>query len=651
MRADGCGLVIDRRELGVKFLQFAATLAIGASELHGSELKTRRGQHKIIVERDVKLMTRDKVALATDIYRPAGNDGKPLPGQFATILERTPYGKSQATTRHASIEVAEILASHGYVVIYQDCRGRGKSEGEYVKYLSDGNDGHDCCAWIVTQPWSNGRIGTMGLSYAAHTQAALASAGAPGVVAMYMDSGGFSNAFQGGIRQGGAFELKQATWAFSQAVEAPEVRDDPVKLAALKAVDIKAWFAQMPWKRGHSPLSLVPEYEDYVFDQWEHGTFDDYWQQPGIYAAGYYDRFPDVAVTIISSWYDPYPRTATENYLGLKARGRGVQRLVLGPWTHGNRELTYSGNVDFGPAATFAGNVATSYLDAKLDWFDRHLKAEKRAASADPEVRLFVMGGGSGRRRSDGRMDHGGKWRAERAWPIDRARAAPHYLHADGSLSTDKPRMAKSSKTFLYDPQHPVPTIGGTVTSGQPVMIGGAFDQREGPEFFGSRMPYRPLSERPDILVFQTAPLLIDVEVTGPIEANLWVSSDCPDTDFTIKLIDLYPPNADYPEGYAMNLTDGILRCRYRRSWTRPSLMQPSKFYKIRVAAFPTSNHFKAGHRIRLDISSSNFPHFDLNPNTGEPEGRASRFRVATNRVAMDRTRPSHVILPIITAV
>lgn len=645
------GISIDRRELGVRFLQFAAALGIGASRLHAAELKTRRGPHKIVVERDISLLTRDKVALATDIYRPAGNDGKPLPGQFPVILERTPYGKSQATTRHASTEVAEVLASHGYVVIYQDCRGRGKSGGEYVKYLSDGNDGFDCCAWIVAQPWSNGRIGTMGLSYAAHTQAALASAGAPGVVAMFMDSGGFSNAFQGGIRQGGAFELKQATWAFSEAVDAPDVRNDPVKLSALKAVDIKAWFANMPWKRGNSPLSLVPEYEDYVFDQWERGTFDDYWQQLGIYAAGYYDRFADVAVTMMSSWYDPYPRTVTENYLGLKARGRGVQRLVLGPWTHGNRELTYSGNVDFGTAATFSGNVSTSYLDFKLDWFNRHLKAEDRIGSVDPEVQLFVMGGGSGRRRSDGRMDHGGKWRAERSWPIERTRAAPYYLHADGRLSPDQPRIAKSAKTFLYDPQHPVPTIGGTVTSGQPVMIGGAFDQREGSDFFGSRMPYRPLSERPDILVFQTEPLLTDVEVTGPVEATLWVSSDCPDTDLTIKLIDLYPPNADYPEGYAMNVTDGILRCRYRRSWSRPSLMQPGKFYKVRVAAFPTSNLFAAGHRIRLDISSSNFPHFDLNPNTGEPEGRPSEFRIATNRVAMDRKRPSHVILPIITAV
>jgi uncharacterized protein len=181
-------------------------------------------------------------------------------------------------------------------------------------------------------------------------------------------------------------------------------------------------------------------------------------------------------------------------------------------------------------------------------------------------------------------------------------------------------------------------------------MVGGAFDQREGRRFFGSTEPYRPLAERRDVLVFQTEPLDEDVEVTGPITAHLWISSDCPDTDFTAKLIDVYPPNSDYPEGFAMNLTDGILRVRYRDAWERPSLMVPGTIYRVRVDAFPTSNLFRRGHRIRVDISSSNFPHFDVNPNTGEPEGRAREMRVARNRVYMDRQRPSHAVLPIIPA-
>jgi putative CocE/NonD family hydrolase len=193
-----------------------------------------------------------------------------------------------------------------------------------------------------------------------------------------------------------------------------------------------------------------------------------------------------------------------------------------------------------------------------------------------------------------------------------------------------------------------VPTIGGTVTSGQPMMVGGAFDQREGPRFFGSAEPYRPLADRADVLVFQTPPLDGDVEVTGPVEAELWISSNCPDTDFTIKLVDVCPPSADYPNGFAMNVTDGILRVRYRDSWEHPQLMTPGAVYKIRVTAFPTSNLFKRGHRIRLDVSSSNFPHFDANSNTGEPEARATSTRVAMNRVYVDATRPSNVILPLI---
>ncbi|MBL8548799.1 MAG: CocE/NonD family hydrolase [Hyphomonadaceae bacterium] len=632
---------INRRQVALRLLQLAAFLALPRSA--GAAVPA--GPFGVEVERDMMIAMRDHVRLATDIYFPT-TDGRRTPGPFPAILERTPYGKSQAGDRHASIAVAETLASQGYVVVYQDCRGRGGSEGAYVKYLSDGADGYDCCAWILSQAWSNGRIGTMGLSYAAHTQAALASAGAPGITAMFMDSGGFSNAYQGGIRQGGAFELKQATWAFNQMLEAPEIRSDPAMLAALRAIDLKDWFARMPWTRGHSPLSLAPEYEDYVFDQWEHGAFDDYWRQVGIYAQGYYDRFPDAAIMMLSSWYDPYPRTVTDNYLGLKARGNRKQALVLGPWTHGDRERTYAGDVDFGPQAAFAGNVAESYLAFKLRWFDRHLK---NADGADePDVRLFVMGGGSGRRNPDGRLDHGGSWRTEPAWPLARARKTPFFLHADGALRLMRPKTPNASRSYDYDPRAPVPSIGGGITSGAPIMAGGAFDQREAPQFFGATPPYTPLADRPDVLVFQTAPLESDVEVTGPIQATLWIASNCPDTDFTIKLIDVHPPSEDYPDGYAMNITDGILRCRYRNSWEHPRLMRPNTIHRIKIEAFPTSNLFKTGHRIRLDVSSSNFPHFDANPNTGEPEGRWTRTRVATNRVFLDARRPSHVTLPVV---
>ncbi|MEK7402198.1 MAG: CocE/NonD family hydrolase [Gemmatimonadota bacterium] len=220
------------------------------------------------VHSDIMVPMRDGVRLATDAYIPDGD------GQWPVILERTPYGKATPSRSERTPEnpkplgraaVADFFVWRGYVVVYQDCRGRYKSDGEFVKYLSDGNDGYDTCEWILKQPWCNGRIGTMGLSYAAHAQGALGSAGAPGVTAMFLDSGGFSNAYQGGIRQGGAFELKQATWAFNNAEESPEIQRDSVKLAALKAIDIKDWFRRLPWKRDESPVTLAKEYEDYLW--------------------------------------------------------------------------------------------------------------------------------------------------------------------------------------------------------------------------------------------------------------------------------------------------------------------------------------------------------------------------------------------------
>ena len=640
---DGGGL--SRRE-------FAAVMLSAAGGLLASRTAAAESpESEYTLHSDVMVTMRDGVRLATDIYVPK------RAGRFPVILERTPYDKTAPSRSERTpsnprpmsrAKVADFFVRRGYVVAYQDVRGRYKSEGAFVKYLSDGNDGYDTCAWILKQPWCDGRIGTMGLSYAAHTQGALGSAGAPGVAAMFLDSGGFSNAYQGGIRQGGAFELKQATWAYNNALESPEIARDPAKLGAMKAIDIRDWFRRMPWRRGASPVSLAPEYEDYLFEQWEHGVFDDYWKQLGIYAQGFYDPFVDAAMAHMSSWYDAYARTATDNYVGLSTRKRGPVHLIMGPWTHGDRQLTYAGDVDFGPMATVDGNLAPDFLTLRLRWFDRWLNGVANGVDAEPRVRLFVMGGGSGRKNAAGRMDHGGSWRSESDWPIPNTRWTRYYMHRDGTLSPDAPAEDSAWKQYDFDPRHPVPTIGGTVTSGQPVMVGGAFDQREGPRFFGSREPYRPLAERADVLVFQTPPLEEDVEVTGPLAFNLWISSNCPDTDFTAKLIDLYPPNADYPDGFAMNLTDGILRVRYRDSWERPTLMVPGTVYQIRIDAFPTSNLFQRGHRIRLDVSSSNFPHFDVNPNTGEPEGRARAWRVATNRVYLDRERASYVVLPII---
>lgn len=612
--------------------------------------------YQVVLESNLSVVTRDGVRLATDVYRPA-RDGRAVSGRFPVLMERTPYGRNVTSFRDFTAadskpmtraEVAAIYVRRGYVVIFQDCRGRYGSGGEFIKYVNEGADGFDTCRWILAQPWSDGQIGTFGLSYAAHTQVALACLNAPGLKSMFVDCGGFSNAYQDGIRQGGAFELKQVTWAFNLGLESPEAQASPVLSAGLKAIDLKAWFASMPWKRGHTPLSLLPGYEAYVYEQWEHGVFDAYWKRPGLWAAGYYSTFPDVAMVHMSGWYDPYSRTATDNYVGLARRGRRPVRLILGPWTHGARSTSHSGDVEFGPGSTLDALGRSNYFEQRLAWFDQTMKGLPAAEEFVPVVHLFVMGGGSGRRTHDGRLDHGGRWRTETDWPIPDRRETAFYLDSAGGLTTHAPEASSASVSFDFDPKRPVPTIGGAVTSGEPLMRAGAFDQRTGPDIYGAAPPYLPLEARPDVLVFESEPLETDVEVTGDITAHLWIASDAVDTDFTVKLLDVYPPSADYPDGFALNLTDGIRRCRYRDSWTQPTPMQPGTVYKVTVEAFPTSNLFKKGHRIRLDVSSSNFPRFDVNPNTGAPEGEGLTTRVARNTVLLDAGRPSHVVLPII---
>ena len=619
------------------------------------------------VERGTMVAMRDGVRLATDIYRPLRN-GQPVTEPLPVILERTPYGRDRTSRAERTAaraepftreEVAAYFVRHGYVVVYQDCRGRFGSEGTFVKYLSDAADGFDTIAWLIQQEWCNRLVGTMGLSYAAHTQAAAASLNPPGLAAMFLDSGGFSNAFHSGIRQGGAFELKQATWAFTNAKERPAVQADPVAKAALAATDIRAWFRRMPWKRGHSPLTVTPEYEDYLFEQWASECWGPYWQQAGIWAEGFYDQFSDVPQVHMSSWYDPYTRTASDNYQALSRRKRGPVRLILGPWTHGDRSQPHAGDVDFGPNATLDGSLAEDFLALRLRWFDRWMRGVDNGVQDEPAVRYFRMGGGSGRRNDAERLDHGGVWRQAADWPLPTARVTPFYLLPDGSLSEVGPPVAggpdvaatSAGRSFDSDPRRPVPTIGGNISSGQPVMVGGGFDQVESQHVFGAEPPYLPLASRPDVLVFSTAPLTEDVEVTGPTAVHLWVSSNCPDTDITVKLIDQYPPSADYPHGFALNLCDGILRLRFRDSWEAPSLLTPGQVYAVTVQPFPTSNLFRRGHRIRLDIAGSNFPHFDVNPNTGGLPGFDQTARIATTTIHMSAEHPSHLLLPVVDSV
>ncbi|NVJ99428.1 MAG: CocE/NonD family hydrolase [Alphaproteobacteria bacterium] len=607
---------------------------------------------------DVMVAMRDGVHLATDVYLPCafsdGAEGKSWP----VLMERTPYNKqglnrSEKSVAHPSAqsrtEIARWFAQHGYVVVMQDCRGRYGSEGTFSKYLNEAEDGFDTMAWIVSQSWCNGKIGTFGVSYGAHTQISAACLNPPGLSCMFMDSGGFASAYHGGIRRGGAFEMKQVTWAYKHALLSPKTQADPKRREALESVVLSDWFHDLPWSPGHSPLSAAPEYEAYLFEQWQNGTYGAYWQRLGLSALDHYQDMPDIPVMILNSWYDPYVATSVTNYAGLKEGRHSPVFLTMGPWTHGQRSFSHAGDVDFGDDAIFEEHFGQTYLEYRLAWFDRYLKG-KNSSQFDEEkpVELFVMGGGHGHADRSGRLKHGGNWHSFTDWPLVTSRATPFYLEESGRLGRHAPTQREAYQEYIYDPRQPTPTIGGAVTSGEPLMSGGAYDQREQDKFFGCVSPGRDLKDRPDVISFETPALDQDLAVAGPISAKLWISSDCPDTDFVVKLIDVHPANPDFPEGFAMNITDGILRARYREDQSVPALLEQGKIYEVDIELFATANLFKKGHRVRIDIASSNFPHFDFNPNTGEPDGAWATTIRAKNRVFMDQKRPSRILLPVL---
>lgn len=597
------------------------------------------------VRRTEYVTTRDGERLATDVYLPQGA------GPFPVLLERTPYGRRG--TNHADYskasgsplckaEVARLFTAAGFGYVIQDCRGRFDSSGVFEKYIHEADDGLDTLAWLRGQPWCDGHVGTVGFSYGAHVQTAIAASAPPGLEAMFVDSGGFSSAYHNGIRQGGAYELKQLTWAFKHAKLAAAKRLSDAERAALDRIDIRDWMGKV-WTKGNSPISAVPEYEAYIIEQWQHEVFDDFWRRPELYALGHHHAFPDIPMLFMSSWYDPYALTASENYLGLTAAKRGRVQLVLGPWIHGRRSESHAGAVDFGEAACLDGNLAPDNFELKRAWFERSLRGAPATDHLSSPVTLFVMGGGPGTLDAAGRLRHGGRWLRTDAWPPKDCPLRPLYLGPAGSLAADAGDPAPSFVEWTHDPEQPVPTVGGPITSGAPVMEGGAFDQREAAGVFGGNGTGSPLADRPDVMVFQTAPLVHPVEIIGPVTATLWVSTSATDTDFTVKLLDVYPPSPDLPEGYAMNLTDGILRLRFRDSFQSPQPAEPGRIYRIQVVLPPTANRFATGHRIRVDIASSNFPRFDVNPNSGAPAGTPSRPIKARNRVYWGVDHPSRL--------
>lgn len=602
----------------------------------GPPVASRHAEHDVSIEKNVTITVRDGTRLAADVYHPA-RDGKPLPGRFPTLLTRTPYDKNGGERE------GRYYAERGYNVVANDVRGRYGSEGTWRLMVDDPSDGFDVVEWIAAQPWSDGKLGTFGTSYPGGTQHALAEMNPPHLTAM-VPVDALSNCGVSGMRHGGAFELRFMNWIFN--IGAPNSRAalaDPKLRAALTESGrrIREHVDTLPIRSGNSPLRVVPEYEAWLVEAMRSGPESPFWKIKGMSVVDNLADYADVPVLHITGWYDSWTRQVTMNYTELSKAKKSPQRLTIGPWTHGGQTSNVAGEVEF------TADAAIDLLAYRLAWYDRWLGARPGDVDSTSPVWIYVMGKGDDRRSTAGRLRHGGFWRGEAAWPLARAVATSYYMHQDSALRSDPPLEPKSETTYTFDPRDPVPTIGGNISSNVGLMQNGGYDQRPRDDTHAARNRL-PLAERRDVLVFRTEPLLEDMEVTGTVEARLWIRSTAPDTDFTAKLIDEIPANPDYPLGFDLNLGDSIVRTRYRESLERPVLMTPGQVYPVTITLYPTSNVFKKGHRIRVDVSSSNYPRFDVNPNTGDAPGTFRRTVPADNTILHDREHPSRVVLPVV---
>ncbi|NNF14249.1 MAG: CocE/NonD family hydrolase [Gemmatimonadetes bacterium] len=566
--------------------------------------------YSVIVEKNVPAEMRDGVVLRADVYRPDAA------GSFPAMLRRTPYSKNAGESPDGFRE----WASKGYVVVVQDTRGRYASEGVAVPH-DEAEDGYDTVEWVASLPGVNGEVGMWGGSYLATTQLTAAGLAPPSLVAIAPHSS-YTRRYDM-VFQGGAFYLSDGLgWNLGQAADVRrrragasyEERDGPIGLSDEERTRLRdEWL----W---HVPLlsldvmdldELAPGYSLML----EHPSYDDFWST---YDVGLrHDRF-EVPALHTTGWYDTLLRGTLGNYRGIAERGatdeaRNGQRIIIGPWTHSSPTLESRsiGGVDFGPEA---GMDYAGLLDR---WFEHWLRGGDSSVMDFGPVRLFVMGTN--------------EWRDEPGWPLDRAVPTPLYLHSGGQAGSDpedgrlewREPGQEPADTYVYDPADPVPTFA---MSGY------------------SRAPYdpTPLQSRPDVVVYTSEPVEEAMEVTGYIELVLWVSSSAPDTDFTGKLIDVAP------DGTARTLTDGILRARYRNGSTKPELLTPGQPVELRIDLLATSNVFLPGHRIRVEVSSSNFPRFDRNPNTGAEFGVDAELRTAEQTIYHDSVRPSHLLLPLV---
>jgi uncharacterized protein len=568
--------------------------------------------YAVSYERGVQVKMRDGVTLRADIYRPQAD------GKFPVLLQRTPYNKDNG------IGFGMKAAARGYVVIFQDVRGRYSSEGEFYTFKNEPNDGYDTVEWAALLPYSDGRVGMFGGSYVGATQM-LAAITHPPHLAGICPVVTASNYHENWTYQGGAFEqFFNESWTSGLAQDTLShwvARHTNVLNGIWKEPLTDYPMVEVPQlQSGQTQTSVVAPY---FLDWVEHPSYDDYWKKISIE-----EHFGDITVPAlhVAAWYDLFLGGSLRNYEGIRDHGgseaaRQGQQLVVVIGGHSG-PMPKVGDVDFGP------NAKEPQDEWELSYYDYLFKGVKNEFASGKPVKIFVMGEN--------------KWRDEDDWPLARAKDTKYFLHSggkansmrgNGALSTTAPGKEMADQ-YVYDPANPSPTIGGPLCC----------DGQHGPP--GPR-DQRPVEARDDVLIYSTPPMAEDAEVTGPVSLELYAKSSAVDTDFEAKLVDVWP------NGFSQNLTEGIIRARYRDSREKPELINPGQVYKLSIDMWATSNVFKKGHVLRLEVSSSNFPRFDRNLNTGATRSlksteSGSAFVSATNVVLHDAEHPSALVLPVV---
>ena len=554
-------------------------------------------QETIRIQGHVAVPMRDGVKLYADIYRPSREV------RFPTLITRTPYGVQRDGMHAAVIKFAQ----RGYAVVVQDVRGRFESEGAWDPFRSEAKDGYDTVEWAAAQPWSSGKVGMHGGSYLAHVQWQAATMAPPHLTAIFPVLASTS-IYHNTFFHGGAFKLALAYgWG---AVRMPNRVMNPQYWHTEAYAPQELKYDNIIWTLPLNRIDLASSGQKVGFfrDWLQHQSYDSYWR-----AISDEERFSAVKVPAynLGGWYDLLLGGTLNGYTGVRGKGG---KLIVGPWGHGPTQKF--GDVDYGPHAM------RNVFDMELRWNDHYLKGVDNAIDREPPVELFLMGTN--------------QWVHFADWPVPGTRFTPMYLasggHAnslrgDGKLQFEGASAAPSDG-FLYDPHNPVPTLGGNDCCGAPFPAGPR-DQR-------------PVESRHDVLVYTSEILSKPVAIAGPVKMKLYASTDGKDTDFMIKLVDVSP------DGTAINVAEGILRARFHQGLDKMQLLEPNRTYPLEIDMRGTANVFQTGHRIRVDVTSSNFPQYDRNPNTGEDLGASDRLRTASQTIFHSGDTRSHIVLPLI---